>query len=200
MNNKIQPVTNLANAGKYGTLWQIQELGWRSYLEGAEVGVFPLVDYRYDTSSPHFLIMGKYKVCEKERLLTSYHALQRYEADSLDIPNLSEFLLRQLAALLRPPTAPQPNGDSNKEPQASYRPISGFPITPEQMHPILARIWDFERVPKDARASDWLTLMERMCSIAILEPEGVFEDVPEGIRNQRRIWALVDDLLDAESG
>ena len=36
-NVKFQPVTNLGNAGKYGTLGLIQELEWRSYLEGAEV-------------------------------------------------------------------------------------------------------------------------------------------------------------------
>ena len=37
VNNKVQPVTNLRNTGKYGTLWQVQELEWRSYLEGTEV-------------------------------------------------------------------------------------------------------------------------------------------------------------------
>ncbi|KAL9029524.1 MAG: hypothetical protein Q9180_007020, partial [Flavoplaca navasiana] len=36
VNITMDPVTNLGNAGKYGTLGYIQELEWRSYLEGTE--------------------------------------------------------------------------------------------------------------------------------------------------------------------
>ncbi|KAL8710195.1 MAG: hypothetical protein Q9225_007329 [Loekoesia sp. 1 TL-2023] len=160
MNNKIQPVTNLVNVGKYGTLWQVQELEWRSYLEGTE----------------------------------------KYEADPLDIPHLGEYLLTQLAALSsRPSTLPQSAKNPNEEESPPSRPSTcEFPVPPEQIHPILPHIWDFEQVPEAARGSNWVTLMEWMRSIAIIEPEGVFQHVPEGIRNQRRIWALVDDLLNAE--
>ena len=34
-------------------------------------------------------------------------------------------------------------------------------------------------------------------SIESIEPEGPSEGLPFGLRNLRRIWALVDDLLDA---
>lgn len=49
VNITIDPVTNLGNAGKYGTLGYIQELVWRSYLEGTEVS---------DVCSTYFHFLG----------------------------------------------------------------------------------------------------------------------------------------------
>lgn len=56
LNAKIEPVTNLGNAGKYGTLGLIQELDWLSYLEGAEVSDIPSACFHFlgcHTSSYH---------------------------------------------------------------------------------------------------------------------------------------------------
>ncbi|KAL8896042.1 MAG: hypothetical protein Q9192_003298 [Flavoplaca navasiana] len=151
INVKIEPVTNLGNGGKYGTVGLIQELVWRSYLEGAE----------------------------------------KYEADPLDIPDLTSFLEMQLPALSQTPS-----------PQATH---TGTVATPnhhlseslEQMHPILRHLWDFKQVPVTDRERSWVTLMNMIRSIESIEPEGPPEGLPLGLRNQRRIWALVDDLLDA---
>ncbi|KAL8773773.1 MAG: hypothetical protein Q9209_001541 [Squamulea sp. 1 TL-2023] len=151
-NNKIQPVTNLMNAGKYGTLWQIQELEWRSYLPGAE----------------------------------------KYEADPLSIPNLNEWLEIQLSDM----SSKTPNSPTSTD----TRP------PPDQIHPILTHIIDTSSVPvgvssdgqesgeivASLRERNWKKLMSKLRSIDTIENE----EIPLGLRNQRRIWALVEDLLD----
>ncbi|KAL8777951.1 MAG: hypothetical protein Q9213_007637 [Squamulea squamosa] len=162
-NIKIQPVTNLMNAGKYGTLsgkvyssdisWQIQELEWRSYLPGAE----------------------------------------KYEADPLSIPNLNEWLETQ-------------HSDMSSQTPNSPTSTNTSPPPPSQIHPILTHIIDISSVPVGGssnghesgeivaaqRERNWEKLLSQLCSIDTIEKE----EVPLGLRNQRRIWALVDDLLD----
>ncbi|KAL9593573.1 MAG: hypothetical protein Q9219_007490 [cf. Caloplaca sp. 3 TL-2023] len=174
-NNKIQPVTNLMNAGKYGTLWQFQELEWVGG-EGAE----------------------------------------RYEADPLNIPHLSSILYSYLADLSHPDTPLPEDFDPDDESQRPRSWGGEFPVPPIQMHPILPHLLDFERVPKAEKARNWVTLMRQLSSKEIIEPgggvvgwegeilnenegatEGEEDGLDPGLRNQRRIWALVDDLLDA---
>ncbi|KAL9591765.1 MAG: hypothetical protein Q9179_007393 [Wetmoreana sp. 5 TL-2023] len=151
-NNSIQPVTNLMNAGKYGTLWQIQELEWRSYLPSAE----------------------------------------KYEADPLSILNLNEWLEIQLSDI----SSQSPNSptDTNTSPP------------PSQIHPILTHIIDISSLPVGRlsngqesgeivaalRERAWKKLMSKLRLIDTIENE----EIPLGLRNQRRIWALVEDLLD----
>ncbi|KAL8994653.1 MAG: hypothetical protein Q9169_005433 [Polycauliona sp. 2 TL-2023] len=145
INGKVQPVTNLANAGKFGTrLGHNQELVWQSYPEGTE----------------------------------------EYEANPLEIPDLADLL------------ASAPN-------RAPYATTLTFTSTPSKManlaHPILPHIMDLSPFEKD---SNWDKVMEMLSSKDIIEPrEGSemkrqVQDIPFGLRNQRRIWALVEDLLD----
>lgn len=160
-NHKMQPVTNLMNAGKYGTLWQYQELEWHTSDEEAEV----------------------------------------YEADPINILNLTSSLLAHLSTLPAPdlPSSSQSTTDgascsATEEPKAA----SSYPQTLFQ-HPILPWIWDFNTpLTSEQRTGNWDLLIKQISSIEIIEPGNVIADLPPGLRNQRRIWALVDDLLDTE--
>ncbi|KAL9632125.1 MAG: hypothetical protein Q9204_003922 [Flavoplaca sp. TL-2023a] len=154
LNSKIEAVTNLGNAGKYGTLGLIQELCWMSYLEGAE----------------------------------------KYEADPLDIPDLNSYLEMQLPALSQTPSSQATHTDT------MATPTHNLPESLKQMHPILRHLWDFEQVPETDKRRGLVTLMNMIRSVESIEPDGPPEGLPLSMRNQRRIWALVDDLLDAVIG
>ena len=42
---------------------------------------------------------------------------------------------------------------------------------------------------------NWELLVRRLSIVNIHEPKAVFEDLPIGLRNRRRIWRIVDDML-----
>ncbi|KAL8723153.1 MAG: hypothetical protein Q9225_000494 [Loekoesia sp. 1 TL-2023] len=151
-NGTMRPVTNLMNAGRYGELWQYQELVWRGG-EGTEI----------------------------------------YEADPLSIPNLKPALLSHLSTIStpNPPASPSTQAQCPKP----------YPHILFQ-HPLLPWIWDFndETVTAEQQNYRWDLLIRHISSLEIIEPGKVIEGLPLGFRNQRRIWALVEDLLDAEIG
>lgn len=98
-----------------------------------------------------------------------------YEADPIEIPELREWVVGKL------------------EPLATSSSTSVETLK----HPILPHILDLDSIPEPTcRDGRWDLLVGKLSSIDLIEPLGVFEDVPLGLRNQRRIWALVDDLLD----
>ena len=118
---------------------------------------------------------------------------QKYEADPLDIPDLSSYLYSQLASL----SADKDEDFSIRSTEPSNR---YFPAPSEKMHPILPHIWDFEQVLVAERGRNLVRLMERLRRVDIIEPERDGGDgMPLGLRNQRRIWALVDGLLDTQA-
>ncbi|KAL8947579.1 MAG: hypothetical protein Q9222_006157 [Ikaeria aurantiellina] len=139
-NGSIRPATNLMNVGKYGDLWQGQDLVW----------------------------MGG------ERM-------ELYESDPLDIPNLQSSLLVYAKALF-------PINRRNPAPNS-------YPRTLFQ-HPILPWIWDFNaELTTEQRNYWWGIVVNQISELNIIENG---EGLPLGLRNQRRIWALVDDLLDTK--
>ncbi|KAL9579387.1 MAG: hypothetical protein Q9203_006715 [Teloschistes exilis] len=112
-----------------------------------------------------------------------------YEADPLEIPGLREWVVGKLESL----AATSSSASVEKVGQEGAARLEGETLK----HPILSYILDLDSIPGRAfQDGDWGLLVGKLSSMDVIEPLGVFEDVPLGLRNQSRIWALVDDLLD----
>ena len=130
--------------------------------------------------------------------------MQYYEADPLYIPNLASILLSHLSTLPSS-NALEPSSLINLEMRESTSSDMQESHAPEEdssyprilfKHPILPWIWDFDAVPaKEQQNKDWDHLIKQLSSIEIVDPPNVIADLPLGLRNQRRIWALIDDML-----
>ena len=45
---------------------------------------------------------------------------------------------------------------------------------------------------------DWELLVRQLAQVKLHEPKAIFVDLPMGLRNRRRIWRIVDDMLSEE--
>ena len=45
---------------------------------------------------------------------------------------------------------------------------------------------------------NWELLVRQLAQVNLHEPKAVLEDIPNGLRNRRRIWRLVQDILSEE--
>ncbi|KAL8711894.1 MAG: hypothetical protein Q9220_003838 [cf. Caloplaca sp. 1 TL-2023] len=121
----------------------------------------------------------------QELVWRSGEEMELYETDPLDIPNLMSSILEYAKGLF--PVSPF-NPAPHPYPHAIFQ------------HPILPWIWDFNADLTEEQGKYWWTIViEDVSELYFLE-DG--KGLPLGLRNQRRIWALVEDLLDAseESG
>ena len=67
-------------------------------------------------------------------------------------------------------------------------------------------LWDLEAAAvSDKEASkphdqewNWELLVRQLAQVNLHEPKAVLVDVPMGLRNRRRIWRIVEDMLSAE--
>ncbi|KAL9608030.1 MAG: hypothetical protein Q9167_007109 [Letrouitia subvulpina] len=178
--NKIQPLTNLLNAGGLADLWHFRELEWPWGSPGTEL----------------------------------------FEADPLDVPNLTATLLNNLRPVPDPPVSPKRESSfsRNRElsPEPSYiRPANSWKgdllsigwLWDLDAELILAKdglATDAEVAPKETQDSrgawDWELLMRQLSQPEILEPGKVLVDLPLGLRNRRRVWILVEDILSGGEG
>ncbi|KAL8662336.1 MAG: hypothetical protein Q9202_004794 [Teloschistes flavicans] len=113
---------------------------------------------------------------------------EMYEVDPLEIPGLREWVVGKIE-----PLATSSSASVEEAGQESSAPLDGETLK----HPILPHILDLDSIPARAcHDGNWALLVDKLSSMDIIKPLGVFEDMPLELRNQRRIWALVDDLLD----
>lgn len=64
-------------------------------------------------------------------------------------------------------------------------------------------LWDLEwsliarkeASPPPGHLWNWKQLIRQLAQVDLHEPKAVFEDLPMGLRNRRRIWRIVDDML-----
>lgn len=68
-------------------------------------------------------------------------------------------------------------------------------------------LWDLEtaaiahkEAPKpQGQEWDWELLVRQLAQVKLHEPKAIFEDLPMGLRNRRRIWRIVEDMLAEEA-
>ena len=71
----------------------------------------------------------------------------------------------------------------------------------------LAWLWDLdenacaqkEAAKPQGQEWNWELLFEQLTQVDILKPKAVFEDLPMGLRNRRRIWKIVEDMMFQEA-
>ena len=68
-------------------------------------------------------------------------------------------------------------------------------------------LWDLEAQAVMKKESElqgddewnWELLARQLAQVNIHEPRKVLKDLPMGLRNRRRIWRLVGDIMDTEA-
>lgn len=171
--DKFGPICNIYNAQAYGGIWRFQELVWQP---------------------------GNDPELRAESML--------FEADPEDIPDLTELCLAQLqtisvaeldSAFMEPSELPQPTNLSLECTAQS---------SPDVWRESLVRdhfpwLWDIEPdavARKEASKPpgqewNWELLVRQLAQVTLHEPRAVLGDLPIGLRNRRRIWRLVEDIL-----
>ncbi|KAI4165363.1 MAG: hypothetical protein LQ342_001231 [Letrouitia transgressa] len=176
----IRPLTNLLNAGGLADLWHFRELEWRWGNPGTEV----------------------------------------FEADPLDIPNLTATLLDNLRPVPNPHVSPKRESSFSRNRQLSPEPSYTRPANSWKGDLLsIGWLWDLdaelvlgkdslerdaEVAPKETNGGkggwDWELLVRQLSQPEVLEPGKVLVDMPLKLRNRRRVWTLVEDILSGGEG
>ena len=134
--------------------------------------------------------------------------LQHFEADPEVIPDMTELILLQLQ-LLPAAEIDSPITDPSQLPQPRNLSLectgqnSSSAWREGLLRGYLPWLWDLEPAAfaqKEASKPlgqrwNWELLVRQLSQVEIHESRAVLEDFPIGLRNRRRIWRLVEDIV-----
>ena len=192
--DKFGPICNIYRAQPYGEIWRFQDLVWQPGENDPELRFESMVNI----SLRLFDIDG-----------TDFS--QHFEADPEEVPDTTKSILSHLQTL----SAAQHQASSSDRSQLPlYRELSlecTFQSPPSAWREALAHgylpwLWDLEPdaiAHKEACKSpgkewNWELFVRQLAQVNLHEPRAVLEDLPMGLRNRRRIWRLVEDILSQE--
>ena len=136
---------------------------------------------------------------------------QHFEADPEDVPDISTVTLSHLVPL-SPAKIIAPSTEERELPLAEQLSVEcRFEYHPSVWRQALSTgylpwLWDLEPpAVSDKEASkphdqewNWELLIRQLAQVNLHEPKAVLVDLPMGLRNRRRIWRIVEDMLSAE--
>ena len=112
---------------------------------------------------------------------------QLFEADPLQVPTLTTAIL----SCLRPST----------EEQRSYQSLIEIPwLWDIDISAVVDKQREGGKLKSGHGGWDWQMLCKDLASKALWESDGLGDLLPIGLRNRRRIWRLVEDLLMESTG
>ena len=186
------PVCNIYSAQAYGDIWRFQEMNW-------EPGNDPKL--RFESMVNLHLFFPPYK--------TDF--CQHFEANPGDIPDMTMSIVSQLQTLS------MAEGDSSRSGPSQLFPMRDLPSkctvctvqsSPSAWREALSQgyfswLWDLdpraiaqkEESKPPAQEWNWELLVRQLAQVNIHEPKAVLEDFSMGLRNRRRVWRIVEDIL-----
>ena len=140
------------------------------------------------------------------------HRFQHFEADPEDVPDITTVILPHLLPVSPTKIAAASTKEGELPPAVELSVECQFDFHPGFWRQALSTgylrwLWDLEPAAiSDKEASkphdrewNWELLGRQLAQVNLHEPKAILVDIPMGLRNRRRIWRIVEDMLTAEA-